>query len=147
MSTLSIPQIFSNLSFYQENYLQILENPDCYYTSVQDASIHVWPLVNEKLYLGDLLQLWFGNKWVVNNHTDSILDLLEEQPTLVEQYYLHRVEGNLFSSSNHSKAWSQNNKQSVDICIESLFKFYCLFKSISRPEQKHGEIQIFKSAV
>ena len=147
MSTLTIPQIFSNLVFYQENYLQILQNPNTYYTEVDGASINVWPLVNEKLYLGDLLQLWFSNKWLVNPHSDSLLDLLKEKPSLVESLYVFQVEGSLFSNSNFSKAWSKNGKETIDICLESLFKFYCVFKSISRPDQSQDHFHSFKSVI
>ena len=65
MNTLSIPQIFSQLAYYQENYLQIIADPAQYYIPVKDAHITLWPLAQKSLYLGDLLQLWFAEKWLV----------------------------------------------------------------------------------
>ena len=40
MTILSIQSIFSNLSYYQENYLDIIQNPTQYYQSVENANIH-----------------------------------------------------------------------------------------------------------
>jgi len=37
MKTLCIQSIFSNFFFYQQNYLQIIQNPEQYYTVVEIA--------------------------------------------------------------------------------------------------------------
>ena len=37
MTTLCIQSIFSNFFFYQQNYLQIIQNPEKYYTVVEIA--------------------------------------------------------------------------------------------------------------
>ena len=66
MNTLNISDIFSQFSYYQEHYLSILSTPEQYYTAVEGAYIHVWPLAPQDLYLGDLLQLWFSEKWLIN---------------------------------------------------------------------------------
>ena len=49
MNTLTISQIFENLSFYQDNYLSILQNPEQYYVEVEHASIDVWPFSEKKI--------------------------------------------------------------------------------------------------
>ena len=56
MNTLSISDIFSQFSYYQEHYLSILSTPEQYSTALEGAFIHVWPLSPQDLYLGDLLQ-------------------------------------------------------------------------------------------
>lgn len=37
MTILNIETIFSNFSFYQQNYLDILQDPERYYTPVENA--------------------------------------------------------------------------------------------------------------
>jgi hypothetical protein len=37
MTTLSIESIFSNFSFYQDHYLEIIQDPQQYYTSVENS--------------------------------------------------------------------------------------------------------------
>ena len=43
MKTLTVASIFSNLDFYQRNYLNILNQPESYYTPVEDAWIDAFP--------------------------------------------------------------------------------------------------------
>lgn len=61
MKTLTVASIFSNFDFYQRNYLNILNQPESYYTPVEDAWIDAFPFKKQDLYLGDLLQLWFSS--------------------------------------------------------------------------------------
>ena len=77
MNTLTISDIFANLADYQDQYLSIISNPEQYYTPVESAYIDVWPVGCTDLYLGDLLQLWFSERWLVN----SPCQLLSEQST------------------------------------------------------------------
>ena len=44
MKTLTVASIFSNFDFYQRNYLNILNQPESYYTPVEDAWIDVFHL-------------------------------------------------------------------------------------------------------
>ena len=74
MHTLTIAEIFSNLSFYQDNYLSIIQDSVQYRTVVEDAYIQVWPVGTEQLYLGDLLQLWFSDKWLINSPCQLLLE-------------------------------------------------------------------------
>ena len=66
MHTLTIAEIFSNFSFYQNHYISIIQDPERYQTAVEDACIQVWPVGTQPLYLGDLLQLWCSDKWLIN---------------------------------------------------------------------------------
>ncbi|MCG9241134.1 hypothetical protein ACLDXR_10580 [Acinetobacter baumannii] len=43
MKTLTVASIFSNFDFYQRNYLNILNQPESYYTPVEDAWIDAFP--------------------------------------------------------------------------------------------------------
>ena len=43
MKTLTVSSIFSNFDFYQRNYLNILNQPESYYTLVEDAWINAFP--------------------------------------------------------------------------------------------------------
>ncbi|WP_236765705.1 hypothetical protein [Acinetobacter junii] len=63
MTTLRIESIFSNFSFYKQNYLNIINDPSQYYQVVESANIHFASFSDERLYLGDLLQLWLSDKW------------------------------------------------------------------------------------
>ena len=73
MNTLTIPQIFSQLSFYQDHYLDIIQDSAQYFTPVAGAEIRLWPLATKQLYLGDLLQLWFAEKWLVEKNANLAL--------------------------------------------------------------------------
>ncbi|QIO05582.1 hypothetical protein [Acinetobacter shaoyimingii] len=147
MQTLKISQIFSNFAFYQTQYLQILSNSDQYYTEVEGAYIHVWPFEKQKLYLGDLLQLWLGHKFVVETKSDSLFDVLNDPSEIAGVYHLYKIEGHLFSNQTIALGWSECTKQSQEVHIEQLFKLYCLFKSISRPAATSHTLQSYKSAI
>ena len=67
MQTLTIAEIFSDFSFYQDHYLSIIAQPEQYFTPVQGVFIQVWPVGTQPLYLGDLLQLWFSEKWLIQS--------------------------------------------------------------------------------
>ena len=57
MNTLTISQIFSNLSFYKDQYLNIIQSADLYFTEVEGAFVDLFPFKKQQLFLGDLLQL------------------------------------------------------------------------------------------
>ena len=73
MKTLCIQSIFSNFSFYQQNYLQIIQNPEQYYIAVENACVNTFPFRQQVLFLGDLLQLWFGHKWKIQNPNNLLI--------------------------------------------------------------------------
>jgi len=96
MTILNIQSIFSNLSFYQQHYLEIIQDAAQYYTPVEHSFINTFPFKQQALYLGDLLQLWFGNKWKIQ----TAKDLLSQKNTLtVDEHaplYLFQLGGELF---------------------------------------------------
>ena len=136
MNTLSISDIFSNLTFYKEHYLSILSEPEQYFTVVEQAYIDVWPFGHADLYLGDLLQLWFSEKWQIN---DDILRLGEHKDdghkALLQRdhdLYLYQFTGSALSGNNRSKVWSQSEQKTISVCLNSVFKYYAEYKGTDR---------------
>ena len=137
MNTLSIPQIFSQLTYYQENYLQIIADPAQYYIPVTDAHIKLWPLAQQSLYLGDLLQLWFAEKWLVETERQFSFEVFLNADYLKEQsrkLYIYAISGNLLTVTNQSKAWQASTAQIQDVELANVSKHYFEFQGLSRPQ-------------
>ena len=138
MNTLSISQIFTSLDFYQENYLSILASSD-YYTPVENAYINVWPLGHVDLYLGDLLQLWFSEKWLINQECLRLADHPDDGrriPLQREQdLYLYQLSGSALSGSNRCRVWSQSEQKEIRVSLNSALQYYGGYKGTSRPDQ------------
>ncbi|QOW45408.1 MULTISPECIES: hypothetical protein [Acinetobacter] len=151
MNTLSISDIFSNLSFYQENYLSILQNSEHYYTEVEHAYFEVWPFGEKKLFLGDLLQLWFSEKWLINAKcrllTDASTQNTQQSIQREHDLYLFQLVGSTFSGANHAKVWSISEQKVVHIALDRVFKYYCFFESIERPKTAQLPFNHFKHAI
>jgi hypothetical protein len=139
MTILSIQSIFSNLSYYQENYLDIIQNPTQYYQSVENANIHFAAFSDERLYLGDLLQLWFGDKW-----TEHQLQILEKSRNLLSNKNIENRENALFLfafekqglfKQAHAYAWNVLEQKIQKISLNESFPFYCHYLSLSRPQR------------
>ena len=152
MNTLTISDIFANLTDYQEHYLSIISNPEQYYTPVESAYIDVWPVGCTDLYLGDLLQLWFSERWLVNSpcqllSTQSRTNL---KKTVQREHdlYLYQLSGSTLSGSNHSKVWSAAEGKSLEVSLDSAFKYYCIYKGAERPDaSKLQTLKTFKTAI
>ena len=137
MNTLSIPQIFSQLTYYQENYLQIIADPAQYYIPVTDDHIKLWPLAQQSLYLGDLLQLWFAEKWLVETERQVSFEVFLNADYLKEQsreLYIYAISGNLLTGTNQSKAWQASTAQIQDVELANVSKHYFEFQGLSRPQ-------------
>ncbi len=137
MNTLSIPQIFSQLTYYQESYLQIIADPAQYYIPVTDAHIKLWPLAQQSLYLGDLLQLWFAEKWLVETERQFSFEVFLNADYLKEQskeLYIYAISGNLLTGTNQSKAWQASTAQIQDVELANVSKHYFEFQGLSRPQ-------------
>lgn len=152
MHTLTIAEIFSNLSFYQNNYLSIVQDPAQYRTAVEDAYIQVWPVGTEQLYLGDLLQLWFSDRWLVNSPCQLLLDSASngrKQPLQREHdLYLYQLNGSALSGRNNSKVWSVSEQKQLSVSLDSVFKYLCIFKGTHRPSiSQNTLIQNLKTAL
>ena len=142
MNTLNISQIFSNLSFYKENYLSILNDAERYYTEVENAQIQIWPLGTHQLYLGDLLQLWFGDKWLIEKNENVLINSIlskKSKSQSDQDLYVYAINGSTVSGLDQSKAWSIEENGSVDLSVKRIFQFYCVFKSLSRPTQNKAQ--------
>lgn len=151
MNTLSISDIFSNFSFYQENYLSILQNPEHYYTEIEQAYFEVWPFGEKKLFLGDLLQLWFSEKWLINAKCQLLTDsnTKNTKTTIQREHdlYLFQWVGSTFSGANHAKVWSISEQKVIHIALDRVFKYYCFFESIERPKFSQLSFKHFRQAV
>ncbi|MBJ9951712.1 MULTISPECIES: hypothetical protein [Acinetobacter] len=146
MTTLTISQIFEKFSFYQENYLSILQNPEQYHIEVEQAYLDVWPFSEKKLYLGDLLQLWFSEKWLINStcrllldssrldSSNSTIQSTQKQIQRTQDLYLFQLSGSTLSGSNHAQVWSVSEQKVLYVSLNSIFKYYCYFESIERPK-------------
>ena len=147
MNTLTISDIFANLSDYQDQYLSILSNPEQYYTPVESAYIDVWPVGCSYLYLGDLLQLWFSERWLITSSCQLLTvptDKTAKKSFQREQdLYLYQLSGNALSGSNRAKVWSISEGKSLEVNLDSTFKYYCIYKGAKRPQVE--KLQLNKS--
>lgn len=138
MNTLSISDIFSNFDFYQDHYLSIISHPEQYYQTVEHAYINVWPVGHVDLYLGDLLQLWFSEKWVIDLPILRLFDHKDDGRKIPFQrdqdLYLYQLSGSALSGSNRSRVWSKSEGTSYRVSLDSAFKYYCIYKGTDRPE-------------
>ena len=140
MNTLSISQIFENLSIYKQQYLSILSNAELYFTPVQDAHLRIVFFKDKQLYLGDLLQLWFSEKWVFNLESRlSLTQFFSKQIAPVSlNLYIFSIEGNAVTGRNICKAWSSTENTVVEITLDAVLPYYCYFESILRPEKGYS---------
>lgn len=136
MNTLTIPQIFANLDFYKENYLSIISSPEQYHTPVEGAYTNAWPFGRQDLFLGDLLQLWFSEKWLINEECC----LRAEHPDDGRKFplkrendlYLFQLAGSALSGSNRCKVWSISEEKVLSVELDSALKYYCFHKGSQR---------------
>ncbi|OTL15920.1 hypothetical protein CAT56_06870 [Acinetobacter nosocomialis] len=132
MKTLTVASIFSNFDFYQRNYLNILNQPESYYTLVEDAWINAFPFKKQDLYLGDLLQLWFSLKW--DAHTSlkvlKCSKLLDQSKPL----YIFQLEGELLLGKNKVLAWSTQHNEVVELQLKNIWALYVIAQTCDRPD-------------
>ena len=140
MYTLTTAQIFSNLSFYQENYLDILQSSEAYFTQVKDAFIDIQPFKKRSLYLGDLLKLWFAEKWTIQlaQHFNveeylAALDVIHQKD---QRGYIFSIQANLLTGSNQTQVWLADHHQSKSIVLDSVLKNYCEYLNCDRPKDQ-----------
>ena len=135
MNTLSISDIFKNLAFYQAQYPHILKDKHQYQTVVQDAVLDVWPAKQKQLYLGDLLQLWFSQKWLVNldctlRQTDKAFPPLFNPKIQRDDLYLCELHGNGVLGKGVAKVWSVSEQQILEVELEGCWQYYCTYHTI-----------------
>lgn len=135
MHTLTVADIFKNLAFYQAQYQSILHHPEQYQILVQDAVLDIWPITTKKLYLGDLLQLWFSQKWLINiNYTylqdKTLFPQLFNSKIQKEDLYLCEIYGNVILGISHAKVWSLSEQRLFDVVLEGSLQYYCSYKTI-----------------
>lgn len=137
MNTLTISHLLSNLQSYQDQYLTILNDPEQYFTPLENAYVHIWPEAKQSLYLGDLLQLWLGDKWIINAQKAPLINTILRDKTKADprfDQYVYAIQGSLLTGKNTAQAWSIHDAQSAELSIHALFQFYCVWKSLNRPQ-------------
>lgn len=143
MYTLSISQIFSNLGFYQDHYLNIIHSPEQYFTQVEGAYIDLWPFKKQSLYLGDLLQLWFAQKWQIARspvlEVEHYLAAMDVHHPVQQSAYIYAITANLFTGSNQTQLWNVNLQQSQCVVLDSSLKNYCEFLACHRPKSAKSQ--------
>lgn len=148
MNTLSIPQIFSQLAYYQDNYLDIIQDPTQYFTPVAEAEIRLWPLATKQLYLGDLLQLWFAEKWLVEKERQFSFEVFLNAPeTQQKDLYIYAISGNLLTGSNQSKVWQTSVEQIQTLSVANVSRHYFEFQGLSRPRLSHVDAGQVKRSI
>jgi hypothetical protein len=138
MNTLNISQIFSQFSFYQDHYLALIQDPAQYFTVVQGAEISLWPLATQQLYLGDLLQLWFAEKWLVEQERQYTFEVFLNAEYLgaeQKELYIYALHGNLVTGSNQSKVWQASIATSKTLGLANVSKHYFEYRALTKPKQ------------
>lgn len=142
MTTLTIPQIFSNLEFYKENYLNILNSPDTYFTEVDGAFVDLFPFKQQHLFLGDLLQLWFSEKWsddVTSSHRiEEYLAAQDIKDYASKHVYIYSIKGNAVTGLNTSQVWDQNSQLVQQVEVRSPLKYYVELVNCPRPDRSYS---------
>lgn len=137
MNTLTITQIFQNFTAYQAQYLDIITQAELYFTEVEGAAIHLWPLKSQPLYLGDLLQLWLADKWIEHLGYKPLINTIlkaQSQINANQDHYVYAIEANLLTGRNHSLSWSKPLGENQALDLTSALQYYCIFKSLKRPK-------------
>lgn len=139
MPTLNIQHIFSNFSWYQTHYLSIIKDPSQYYQTVETAQIYFGFVSEQKLYLGDLLQLWFAHKWI-----DGDVGLLSLEGKNLWQpvqriqsgneLYLFSISSNGLQKHSTALAWSTHEQAIVTVTLTQTLAYYLSFIALERPK-------------
>ena len=132
MNTLRISHILNHLQHYQAQYLNILNCADQYYIPVEDAYINLWPIGRIDLCLGDLLQLWFSQKWSLQQYA-GFFEFQIDQKSIENNSYLFQIKGNLFKAENQCIAFSLQDQQTITLTSQYGLKFWAEYKALSRP--------------
>ena len=139
MHTLSISQIFSNFSFYQDHYLTIIADPEQYFIPVAEAYIQIWPIGTQQLYLGDLLQLWLSEKWLVSHSRPSFLAAVTAGLPVQQgqdKPYIYQLSDSICSGGAYVKYHSEQAQHTWAVSWGSIYQYYWIYKSLSRPETR-----------
>ena len=140
MSSLSISYLFDQFKFYQQHYLSIIKDPQQYYTPVEGAFIDVWPLKKKQLFLGDLLQLWFAEKWQLSLKPEFHFEIFLNdtiQPVPEQKVFVFALQGNLLTTKHQAQVWSAEKQQVQYIELDQLYRHVFEYKALSQPKAFH----------
>ena len=124
VSVLEIDQIFTNLETYQDNLECIVKTPHLYYQPIDCAVLSFSCISQQKLYLGDLLQLWQQKNWLTlfSYHTSCSICA-----------YPYAIYFDYLNQTTVIKAWHSQEKKHVSYKIKHAFDFYLAFIQLKRP--------------
>lgn len=133
-----MPKSFQIFLFIKIIIFRLFKIQNGYQTAVEDACIQVWPVGTQPLYLGDLLQLWFSDKWLINAPCQLLLDSYSNgrKQSLQRDHdlYLYQLNGSALSGRNNSKVWSRSEQKKLSVSLDSVFKYLYIYKETTRPE-------------
>ncbi|SPL72509.1 hypothetical protein [Acinetobacter stercoris] len=150
MPKLSILDIFSNFDYYKEHYLSILSDANLYFSEVENAHFKLQFLNDKKIYLGDLLQLWFSEKWLFQRQLAlKFFSFPWGNTSQPEQdLYLFAVEGNILTGNNICKAWCASENKVITTTLDAVLPYYCYFKALTRPGARNEtKVKLVRPAV
>ncbi|WOE31635.1 MULTISPECIES: hypothetical protein [unclassified Acinetobacter] len=136
---LKIATVLKNLSLYQVQYLDILQDSKLYFSQVEGAYLHIWPFQPIPLYLGDLLQLWLSDKWIEHLGHKPLINTILRSHTQIDSsqdHYVYAIEANLLTGKNHVVSWSKLLGQNQYLDLTNALQYYCVFKALKRPKLK-----------
>ena len=142
MNTLTISQIFSNLSFYKDQYLNIIQSADLYFTEVEGAFVDLFPFKKQQLFLGDLLQLWFSEKWsddaIQSHRIEEYLAAQDVKSYASKHVYIFAITGNAVTGVNTSRVCAQDSQNIEQLEVRSPLKYYVELVNCPRPDRSYS---------
>lgn len=95
------------------------------------------------MYLGDLLQLWFSEKWLIQ----STCQLLSDHPDngtkkplqRDHDLYLYQLAGSALSGAT-VHVWSVSEQKPLRVQLDSVFRYLCEYKATSQPTVSKSEL-------
>lgn len=122
MSVLKIQDVVENFNYYKNNLEKIIKNPDLYYQSVEQAQFVFSSISEQKLYLGDLLQLWIYCD--CNQYLKCIFD---------QSAYIFSTKFNFFTQTTQIFLWLENDKKCEVTELDNVLPIYLEFIALKRP--------------
>jgi hypothetical protein len=138
MPILHIQDIFLNLNFIKLNIWILCVIPLCIISRLKMLTF-ISIVSEEKIYLGDLLQLWFGDKWtehqvkVLNDVNHGLWTQLSE--CWYNSLFLFAIERKGLFAKTSALAWSTEEQQIKEITLDQTLPYYCHYLSLERPKR------------
>ena len=124
MHLLKLDYVIQNLCNYQSHLDEILKDPQLYYQRVEGAEICFSCISQQKIYLGDLLQLWQQKVW-----QKCLSQQFPHQKC--ENAYIFAITCNTLKKRIVISAYV--NQEHVIFNINNALDFYLAFIRLNRP--------------